>query len=134
MRKLLLPLVLLISLISSPLAAQEKPKEEPKVEMHRYYLVILRRGPSWTAERTPETIAVGQGHMANIRRLAAEGKLVIAGPFLDQTGPGSPAWLFIFRVDSIDEARALTESDPAVQAGRFTYEVLPWLGPKTLGY
>lgn len=107
---------------------------EPKVEMEKYFITFLRRGPAWTAERTPEVIAVGEGHMNNIRRLASLGKLVIAGPFLEQSGEGALAGLFIFRVPTIEEARELTESDPAVKAKRFTYEIVPWLGPKTLKY
>jgi hypothetical protein len=34
----------------------------------------------------------------------------------------------------MDEAKALTESDPAVKAGRFVYEIAPWWGPKSLRY
>jgi uncharacterized protein YciI len=102
--------------------------------MSTYYVVFLRRGPAWTAEMRPDVIAVSEGHMANIRRLAATGKLVISGPFLDQEGNGALAGLFIFRVESSEEARQLTETDPAVKAKRFTYEIVPWLGPKTLRY
>jgi uncharacterized protein YciI len=104
------------------------------VEMSTYYMVFLRRGPAWTAEQTPAVKAIGEGHMKNIQRLADTGKLVIAGPFLEQTGERALAGLFVFRVASADEAKALVETDPAVKAGRFTYEVIPWLGPKTLHY
>ncbi|HEV7517500.1 MAG TPA: YciI family protein [Thermoanaerobaculia bacterium] len=113
-------------------SAEAEPGE--KVEMTTYYLVLLRRGPAWTAEETPEVKKLQEAHMANIRRLAAAGKLVIAGPFLEQTGPGSLADLFIFRAGSREEVKALTDSDPAVQAGRLVPEILPWLGPKTLHY
>jgi uncharacterized protein YciI len=106
----------------------------PEVEMSTYYLVLLRRGPAWTAEETPAVKKLQEGHMANIRRLAQEGKLVIAGPFLEQTGAGSLAGLFIFRAGSREEVQALTATDPAIQAGRLVPEILPWLGPKTLHY
>jgi|GEM_PF-5000323 len=33
---------------------------------------------------------------------------------------------------SIGESKQLVATDPAVQAGRFVAEVLPWLGPKSL--
>ena len=127
---------LLTALLALPASTQSAPatpaSDEPKIEMTTYYVVFLRKGPAWTPERTPEVLAIGKGHMDNIRRLAAEGKLVIAGPFLD---PKSDlAGLFIFRVASAEEARALTETDPAVKAGRFSYEVVPWFGPKTLHY
>ena len=132
----MLKTALLTAILVVPASAQQAPDRstsaEPKIEMTTYYVVFLRKGPSWTPERTPEVLAIGKGHMDNIKRLAAEGKLIIAGPFLD---PKSDlAGLFIFRVASADEARALTETDPAVKAGRFSYEVVPWLGPKTLHY
>ncbi len=90
--------------------------------MRTYYMGFLRRGPAWSAERTPEAVAAGEGHMANIERLAACGKLLIAGPF--DVGPTPPpdalAGIFIFDVPTKEEALALSQTDPAVKAGRFT--------------
>lgn len=40
--------------------------------------------------------------------------------------------LFILRVASIDEAKATVSTDPAVKAGRFTYEGIPWMDSRTL--
>ncbi|MBN1203719.1 MAG: hypothetical protein JXB05_02190 [Myxococcaceae bacterium] len=119
-------------------AAQATAPEPPRKEfsMRTYYIAFLRRGPAWTAEKTPESIAAGQGHMANIQRLADCGKLLIAGPF--DVGPNPPAdalaGLFIFDVPTLEEALALSQTDPAVKAGRFTLEVMPWYGPAGLTY
>ncbi|MDY7226865.1 YciI family protein [Hyalangium rubrum] len=119
-------------------AAQAQPPEPPREEfkMRTYYMAFLRRGPAWSAERTPEAVAAGEGHMANIHRLAACGKLLIAGPF--DVGANPPkdalAGLFIFDVQTMEEAVALTQTDPAVKAGRFTIEVMPWYGPAGLTY
>ena len=103
------------------------------VPMETFYVVLLRRGPAWTPEQTPEVKAVLEGHMANIRRLSQEGKLVLAGPFLEQEGAGALAGLFVLRVGSRDEAQSVAGSDPGVQAGRFTVDIYPWLGPQSLG-
>ena len=103
-------------------------------EMTQYYMVILRRGPAWTSAVTPETTKVSQGHMANIQRLTKEGKMVVAGPFDGQSGDRALAGIFILRVASMDDAKAVAESDPAVKAGRFVYEIAPWWGPKSLRY
>ena len=54
--------------------------------MRTYQLAFLRRGPRWTAEKSPAVKAVQEGHMAHIREMGASGKLVAAGPFLDD-GP-----------------------------------------------
>jgi uncharacterized protein YciI len=90
------------------------------------YLAFLRKGAKWTAESTPATEALQKAHMENIHRLADLKKLVIAGPFGDD---GELRGIFVFRVDSIEEARSLTASDPAVKAGRFVLDVHPWLVP-----
>jgi uncharacterized protein YciI len=110
------------------------PAAAAPTEMVQYFMVFLRRGPAWTSAVTPETTKVSQGHQANIQRLTREGKMVVAGPFDGQRGERALAGIFILRVASIDEAKALTESDPAVKAGRFVYEIAPWWGPKSLRY
>ncbi len=108
--------------------------EDSPTEMAEYFIVFLRRGPKWTAEMTPEIEKVLEGHFANIKKLTAEGKLALAGPFFGQEGDSALAGLFIFRVDSIAEAIRLAEQDPGVQAGRFTFEAVAWYGPKGLTY
>jgi uncharacterized protein YciI len=119
-------------------AAQAEAPAAPAKEfkMRTYYVAFLKRGPAWSAERTPEAVAAGEGHMANIKRLADCGKLLIAGPF--DVGPTPPAdalaGLFIFDVPTLEEAVALTQTDPAVKAGRFAIEVMPWYGPSGLTY
>ncbi|HLU66874.1 MAG TPA: YciI family protein [Kofleriaceae bacterium] len=85
---------------------------EPPSGMRFYYLAILRRGPAWTAEQSEETRRLGEGHMANIERLAREGTLVLAGPFLDSEGGGDLAGIFVLEVPSLEAARAALASDP----------------------
>ena len=47
--------------------------------MKSYFLVILKTGSNLTATKE-ETTESFKGHMANIGRLVAEGKLIVAGP------------------------------------------------------
>jgi uncharacterized protein YciI len=98
-------------------------------EMTTYYVGLLYRGPKWTPEQTPETRKLQEGHLANILRMSAEGKLVIAGPFADE---GDLRGLYVFRAASAEEAKALVESDPAVQAGRLRFELHPWYAAKNI--
>lgn len=100
--------------------------------MSQYYFVILKRGPAWTAEVTPETTKVSQGHRANLDRLAKEGKLVVAGPFMEAMGNPIMAGILILKVATAAEAKALVDADPGVKAGRFIYDMAPWLGSSTL--
>ena len=90
------------------------------------YLAFLTRGEKWTAEKTPVTEEIQKGHMANINRLAEMKKLVAAGPFGDD---GRLRGIFVFRVASLDEAKALTAGDPAVQAGRLAMDIHQWMVP-----
>jgi uncharacterized protein YciI len=110
------------------------PAREPDVgpggyEMTTYYVGFLYRGAKWTPEETAETRKLQEAHMANIRRMGAEGKLVVAGPFADN---GDLRGLYVFRVGSAEEAKALVESDPAVQAGRLRFELHPWYAAKNI--
>ncbi len=98
-------------------------------EMTTYYVGFLYRGPHWSPEDTPERAKIQEGHMAHIRKMAETGKLVLAGPFLDD---GELRGMFVFRVASLEEAKALAEQDPAVQSGRLRLEWRPWLGAKNI--
>jgi uncharacterized protein YciI len=105
-------------------AAKGIMKPAPPSKMATYYFGFLKHGPKWTAEKTPETEKLQAAHMANINAMAKTGKLVIAGPF--ENG-GDYAGVYIFKVGSIDEAKTLAESDPAIKAGRLVAEVHPWM-------
>lgn len=103
-----------------------KPPAQP-MKMTTYYFAFLRRGPKWTATRTPETEKLQADHMAHINSMARSGKLVLAGPF---ENAGDYAGVFMFKTGSIDEAKALAEADPTVKAGRLVIEIHPWLVPQ----
>ena len=96
--------------------------------MRQYVMAYLKAGPN--RDRPPEEAAELQAaHMANIGRLAEEGKLALAGPFLDN---GEVRGIYIFATDSIEEAREWTASDPAIKAGSLEMELHPWYGSAAL--
>lgn len=94
--------------------------------MRNYVLAILKTGPNDASITGEQRKEIFRGHFANMNRLAAEGKLALAGPFgeNDQAFRG----LFVLAVTTVEEGRALTGSDPAVKAGVFVVEYLPWYG------
>lgn len=96
-------------------------------KMMTAYIAFLVRGDKWTPEKTPQTEAIQKAHLANIGKLAEMKKLVVAGPFGDN---GTLRGIFVFRVNSIEEARELAATDPAVQAGRLALQIHPWIVPE----
>ena len=84
--------------------------------MKQYVFCILKTGSNTTAA-AEEKSNLFKGHMANINRLAQEGKLVVAGPFLknDRNYRG----IYIFNVSTIEEAKVLVATDPAIKANVF---------------
>lgn len=93
--------------------------------MKKYVFCILKTGTYTTATKE-EQAKYFEGHMANINKLANEGKLALAGPFMknDKNYRG----IFIFNVETIEEAQNLVNSDPAVQAKIFEAELTLWYG------
>ncbi|HKD75174.1 MAG TPA: YciI family protein [Ktedonobacterales bacterium] len=88
------------------------------------YIGLLRKGPHWTEEVTPEVEQLRAAHVANNRHLQATGKFAAVGPVIDGSDLLGHC---IIRANSLTEARAITDIDPAVQAGRFVYEIHPWM-------
>ena len=96
--------------------------------MKPYVMAFLKAGPNRSQDE--ETAAkLQKAHLDNIKRMAEEGSLVLAGPFMDDDDIRG---IYIFNVATIEEARALTETDPAIQAGRLVMELHPWYGTAAL--
>jgi len=107
----------------------EDVEDDPGSGMRTYYMALLYRGPGWTAESSPETIELQERHLANIQRLVASGKMILAGPFYPPVGDDPLVGLFLFGVATMQEAVELANADPAVRAGRLRVDVLTWYGP-----
>ena len=122
-------------LLALPVAAQSaydaalaRKLKADEYGMRTYVMAFLKAGPN--RNRSPEEARkLQQAHMENINRMAAEGKLVIAGPFEDD---GPIRGIYIFDVPTVAEAEALTKTDPAIQAGSLAMELHPWYGSAAL--
>ena len=100
------------------------------IGMRSYVLVILKTGPRDAEYKGKVREDMFAGHMANIGRLADEGKLAVAGPF----GKNDKQYrgIFIFAVKTIEEAQKLVESDPVVKGGMMIADMTPWYGSASL--
>ncbi|HEY8326552.1 MAG: YciI family protein [Ktedonobacterales bacterium] len=96
------------------------------MEFSAYYIMLLRKGPAWTAERSPALDALIVRHMQYLQQLREAGKTLASGPVKD----GSELHgLTIYCTATLEEAQALAHADPAIQAGYFAVELHPWLTP-----
>lgn len=96
--------------------------------MRKYVLVVLKTGPNRVAAG-PQRDEMFKGHFANMKRLAALGKLALAGPF-----DGTDGWrgMFVFAVSDIDEAKTLVSTDPVIINGEMTAEYHKYYGSAAL--
>ena len=97
--------------------------------MRPYVLVLLKTGPTRVPDGEART-AMFAGHFANMTRLANEGKLAVAGPFMKNED--GLRGLFVMAVPTIEDARALTETDPVIVNGEMVAEYHPWYGSAAL--
>jgi uncharacterized protein YciI len=96
--------------------------------MRSYVFVLLKTGPN-RMPAGPQRDEMFKGHFANIKRLAAEGKLALAGPY-----DGVDGWrgMFVFAVADIDEAKKLVASDPVISSGEMVAEYHKYYGSAAL--
>lgn len=123
--------------------AQQKKTEKPKFNqelatslgadkygMKAYTIIMLTTGSAKIDDRA-KMGELMKGHMTNIGKLANEGKIIVAGPFLEKNKENYRG-MFIFNTKSKEEAESWVKTDPAVAAGVFSYEIFPWYGSAAL--
>ncbi len=96
--------------------------------MAQYVMAFLKTGPNPSKDSLTRA-KLQRAHLDNITRLAEEGKLLLAGPFLDG---GDIRGIYVFDVKTTEEAEALTKTDPAIQAGSLVMELHPWYGSASI--
>lgn len=89
--------------------------------MSEWLCIIRPPRPTFMDDSTPEEDAVMTAHFEYLKRLLADGKLILAGPSLD------PVFgLIVLEADTEEEARQLLAADPSVSAGVQTPELHPF--------
>jgi uncharacterized protein YciI len=86
-------------------------------------LGFLMSGPN-RKQSEAEAAEIQKGHIAYLEEMGRKGKLLAAGPFLEDAD-----WrgLVIYRVGTVDEAKEIAAGDPAVKAGRLVLDARPWM-------
>lgn len=128
-----------VALAAAVLVAAAPPvsaQEEGGYRMTTYIVGFLYRGPAWTGEHSPELDRLQQEHLAHIGKMAESGKLILAGPFMDDTDLRG---LFVFKLDGdspeamMAEAERMAAEDPMVRIGHLRLEFKPWYSAEGIG-
>ena len=89
-----------------------------------YYVLFHTPGPIW-AEGVGfrEQPGIGE-HVSYMFSFVESGKLVIGGPFLDDSGG-----MMVLRAEGMEEAEQIANADPSVQKGLLKVHVKEWFVP-----
>ena len=96
------------------------------MDFDRFTIVLLLTNPDAPELDDEAAAELQDAHMSHLADLHAAGHLLAAGPLSDQQR--FYRGLSILNVEP-ERARELKEQDPAVQIGRFSVKVIPWLVP-----
>ncbi|MCM3870267.1 MAG: YciI family protein [Pyrinomonadaceae bacterium] len=121
MKLAILVTALLLTAIARPTVAQQKAEPQPK--MVEFHMVLLKRGPKWSANDVKQRKWAMDELKAQIASLLESGKAVIAGPVADHN---DLAAIYVLRAGSAEEARAWADADPLVKGGYVKAELHPW--------
>jgi len=120
MKKLLILVCLIISCLGAT-AQKENPDYDPALAktlngdengMKKYVMAVLKTGSNTTADKiSVDTLFAG--HMKNIKRLADNGSLSVAGPL--GKNDNNYRGIFILNVSTFEEAQNLLATDPAIR-------------------
>ncbi len=97
--------------------------------MKMYVLVMLKTGSN-KIENKATIDSLFRGHMDNITRLVDAGKLVVAGPL--KKNEKAYRGIFILNVKTLEEARQLLITDPAISEKLLEAELFEWYGSAAL--
>ncbi len=103
---------------------KEKEKDKkPAFRVDQYWFVMIKTGPKSDFDSITKA-GLFAGHMSNMGKLHKEGILKAAGPF----GKNEFTWRGIFILDckTKEEAEQYVATDPAVAAGLFAVDIVPW--------
>ena len=102
-------------------------KANTPLKLTTAYLAFLVRGDKWTPEKTPATEELQKGPHGEHHSTGRDEKAGRCGSIWRRWPVARD---LCFRVDTLAEAKALTETDPAVKAGRLALDLHPWQVPE----
>ena len=107
----------------------ERSSDDLTFELDRFELVLLKRSTDRRPMSEEESDRLQVLHMAHLQALTKAGAIRIAGP-VDEQREESLRGMAIYQTGSLDRARELATSDPAVMAGQLDIDVMYFYCPK----
>lgn len=126
-------LVFLLAIFAVFAASAQENKREFEMKdgdttyvMKQYVFCLYLSGPT-RSQNEEEKAEIQAAHMAHISSMALNHHLQVAGPLGDES---EKRGLLIFDLETVEEAEKIITEDPAVKAGRLTFECHPWWAAK----
>ena len=130
MKKIFISLIAVLAINQVTFCQKDSTGKKVEEKIKQFWLVIIKTGPK-DKEITDSTerSKIFAGHFSNMERLHSEGILKAAGPF----GKNDFTWrgLFILDCKTKEEAENYVKTDPAVAAGVFIVDIVPWYSQAT---
>lgn len=104
--------------------AAATPQNTAKPQRDVRFVILHSPGPRWDNSKGLFEQVGLQAHIEHYRKLQAEGRLLLGGPFMDAKGGG------MMLPEAGQSEKELTDyamDDPAVKEGLLTVQVRPWL-------
>jgi hypothetical protein len=105
------------------------------INMKPYTVAFLYPGPNYDAlsdKAIPENLALQAAHLEGVRAHIVDGTQILAAPVMTPGSKVSALGIFHPHV-SIEQVTEIMQSDPAIAAGRFTFEVVQAIFPSLDG-
>lgn len=111
-------LAFLLALLPACAASPDRGPDTERPPVRDYVFVFITTGPlrTPTPEQSQEAM---RGHFANMQRLADEGKLLIAGPYIEPRPTPDHRGIFVMDETEVAAGLELANTDPAAEMGVF---------------
>jgi uncharacterized protein len=97
------------------------------MQFDSFTVIVLRRGANAERMSDADLDILQAAHEGHLGTLVADGKLLTAGPFVDQSDDSFRG--ICFSACPLAEAVELISADPSVRAGRLAFDAMTWLAP-----
>ncbi len=107
----------------------DETPSETEIELDRFELVMLKRPRTWSEIAPDEADRLQRLHIAHLQAMTEAGQIRVAGPFDEQPDPALRG-MALYQTGSLERAKELANSDPAVIAGRIEVDVMYFYCPR----